>query len=267
MPWLHRQGCRRPDHSGGWKRLDDPRLWPYPVSVVSRYRARSWAAYQSAATTEEVVRMLAGLGRAIAGYHAIDVATLPELIAGPPPASPDPFEAQLRHLGDHIVGCAGPDGPAVRPPGPGYRLDMAANAKKDRIGPDDLGIDPAKGTDTQLFKWLVACLLFGRRISQEIAARAFAELDKDGVLKPQKLADADWQHLVDLLGAGGYKRYDESTADELIELGRTVQERYNGRLSRMLDGADSAKAVRDRVQEFKGIGPTAAGIFVRELDL
>ncbi len=85
------------------ERLDDPRLWPYPVSVVSRYRARSWAAYQWAATTEEVARMLAGLGRVIAGYHAIDVATLPEPIAGPPPASPDPFEAQLRHLADHIV--------------------------------------------------------------------------------------------------------------------------------------------------------------------
>jgi endonuclease III len=144
---------------------------------------------------------------------------------------------------------------------------MAGTQKKDRIGPHDLGVDPAKGTDTQLFKWLVACELFGRRISQDIAARAYRELDKDGLLTPQKLAEADWQHLVDLLGAGGYKRYDESTASELIQLGRDVGDKYQGRLSRMLDGADSAKVVRDRVQEFKGIGPTAADIFVRELDL
>jgi endonuclease III len=144
---------------------------------------------------------------------------------------------------------------------------MAGTQKKDRIGPDELGIDPADGTDAQLFKWLVACELFGRRISQEIAARAFAELDRAGLLTPQKLAEADWQRLVDLLGAGGYKRYDESTAGELIQLGRDVLEKYQGKLGRMLDDAGTATVVRDRVQEFKGIGPTAARIFVRELDL
>jgi endonuclease III-like uncharacterized protein len=146
-----------------------------------------------------------------------------------------------------------------------------ARAKKDRIGPADLGIDPGRGTDSQLFKWLVACDLFGRRISQDIAAAAFKELDKAGLLSPKKLAEADWQQLVDLLGAGGYKRYDESTARELIQLGNDAMQNYHGRLSRITDGQDgksAAKAeIKSRVQEFKGIGPTAADIFVRELQL
>lgn len=147
---------------------------------------------------------------------------------------------------------------------------MAAT-QKDRIGPDDLGVDPRKGTDTQLFKWLVACDLFGRRISQDIAAAAFKELDKARLLDPKKLAAADWQRLVDLLGAGGYKRYDESTASELIKLGQDALDRYDGRLSKIIAGDDGEPAgkaeVKKRVQGFKGIGPTAADIFVRELNL
>ncbi|QGN34845.1 DNA methylase [Microlunatus sp. Gsoil 973] len=148
---------------------------------------------------------------------------------------------------------------------------MAATTRKDRIGPDDLGLDLSKGTDTQLFRWLVACDLFGRRISQDIAAAAFKELDKARLLNPKKLADADWQQLVDLLGAGGYKRYDESTASELIRLGQDAQDRYGGRLTKITRGDDGRTVdktvIKKRVQEFKGIGPTAAAIFVRELHL
>lgn len=146
---------------------------------------------------------------------------------------------------------------------------MADSKQKARTGPDDLGIDLSDRKDSEVFKWLVACRLFGRRISQEIAADSFRELDRAGLLTPKKLADADWQRLVDLLIAGGYKRYDESTASELIKLGQDVQQHYDGRLSRILDSdsdkGPTKKAVKERVQEFKGLGPTAADIFVREL--
>lgn len=135
---------------------------------------------------------------------------------------------------------------------------------KNRTGAADLGIDLSDRSDAELFRWLVACLLFGARIRQEIAADAFRALDGDGVLTPPKLAAADWQHLVDLLGQGGYRRYDESKARELQQLGRDVEERYDGHLSRLADGASTKKAVKERLQEFTGIGPTAADIFLRE---
>ncbi len=141
---------------------------------------------------------------------------------------------------------------------------MAAHTKK-RLGPTDLGLDLGRGTDAPAFRWLVACLLFGARISQDIAARAYRELDELGVLTPTRLAGADWQTLVDALGRGGYRRYDESTARELIALGRQVLDDYGGHLTRLRRAADSRDELAREVQRFKGIGPTAADIFVREL--
>lgn len=138
-------------------------------------------------------------------------------------------------------------------------------SSKDRIGAKDLGIDLSKPTDGQLFKWLVACLLFGTRISQEIAAAAYQALDDDRVLTPKRLANADWQHLVDLLGRGRYRRYDESKARELIALGHDVEERYGGRLSRLAKDADSTAEIKRRLGEFTGIGPTATRIFLRDV--
>ncbi len=140
--------------------------------------------------------------------------------------------------------------------------------KKDRTDAADLGLDLSgqhgKGDDATLFKWLVACLLFGARINQDRAAAAFAELDADGVLTPEKLAGATTHHLVSLLDAGGYARYDDSKAAELKQLGHDVQERYDGKLSSLPEGAGSKKEVAERLQQFKGIGPVAADIFLRD---
>ncbi|HEY3737018.1 MAG TPA: hypothetical protein VGL26_06210 [Jatrophihabitans sp.] len=136
---------------------------------------------------------------------------------------------------------------------------------KKHLGPTDLGLDLGKGTDAPTFRWLIACELFGARISQDVAARAYQELDKIGVLTPGKLAGADWQALVDALGRGGYRRYDESTARELITVGKQVRDDYGGHLSRLRREAKSRRSLAEKVQQFKGIGPTAASIFVREL--
>lgn len=139
--------------------------------------------------------------------------------------------------------------------------------KKDRTDAADLGLhlgSRGRGDDGVLFRWLVACLLFGARISQERAAAAFAELDGDGVLTPDELADASTAHLVGLLDAARYTRFDDSKAAELVQLAHDVQDRYDGRLSRLPDGAGSEKEVAERLQQFKGIGPVAAEIFLRD---
>lgn len=133
-----------------------------------------------------------------------------------------------------------------------------------RIGARDLGIDLSRNTDSQTFKWLVACLLFGARIKQEIAAATYRELEHEGVLTPHRLANANWQHLVNLLGEGGYKRYDESTARELIKLGKDVENRYHGSLAKVWADKPGRAEVSRRLQEFTGIGPTAADIFMRD---
>ena len=138
-------------------------------------------------------------------------------------------------------------------------------AAKDRVGPHDLGIDLSAGADAEVFKWLIACQLFGARIKQEIAAETFRVLDRDGVVTPRKLADAGWQHLVDLLGEGGYRRYDESTARALIANGKLVVDTYQGKLSQLPEGVRTKKEIAARLQEFEGVGPKAAEIFLREM--
>jgi hypothetical protein len=49
---------------------------------------------------------------------------------------------------------------------------MATTKAKARIGPADLGIDLTNPTDAAVFRWLVACQLFGARISKGIGPTA-----------------------------------------------------------------------------------------------
>ena len=137
--------------------------------------------------------------------------------------------------------------------------------KKARIRARDLGIDLGTGSGKAAFKWLIACQLFGERISQEIAAKTFRELDQAGYTTPKKLANADWQSVVDALGRGGYRRYDESTARELISIGKRLMKDYDGSMKKWRRGAESPAALSKKVQEFQGVGPKAAEIFLREL--
>lgn len=84
------------------QQIVDDEFWPHPVTVVSRYNARSWATYEKTADLPAVQDMLAGLGRIIAGYHAIPLSEVPGLICRPTPRSLDPFEAELRHFLDYL---------------------------------------------------------------------------------------------------------------------------------------------------------------------
>jgi 3-methyladenine DNA glycosylase/8-oxoguanine DNA glycosylase len=140
------------------------------------------------------------------------------------------------------------------------------NTDKERTSPQDLNIDLSGQHEDEVFKWFLACLLFARPISQEIAAKTFRILDGHGFSTPKQLAEADWQELVDLLGEGGYRRYDESTARELIDFGKRMLELYDGDILRIRDEARDDLDVHKRLQEFTGIGPTAVQIFLRELD-
>jgi endonuclease III len=130
----------------------------------------------------------------------------------------------------------------------------------------ELGIDLQSGQDRELFKWLVACLLFGRPIQQQVAAKAFHELENANLLTPEKLQEAGWQRLVDVLGQGHYVRYDESTATRLLEASKLLQEKYGGSVQRLLQAAENKKDLQKRLMEFKGIGQKASSIFIRDIE-
>lgn len=117
-----------------------------------------------------------------------------------------------------------------------------------------------------VFQLLVLAELLSARISAEIALAAARELNRSGYNTPRRVADAEWQELVDALGRGHYKRYDESTATRLGENARLILEKYHGDLRRLADEAGrDPKRLAELLQQFNGIGPVGADIFLREI--
>jgi hypothetical protein len=116
-----------------------------------------------------------------------------------------------------------------------------------------------------LWRLLVLSLLLSARISSDIAVAAARELSKAGYRTPKAMREATWQDRVDALGRGHYRRYDERTSTMLGECADFAIERYSGDLRRLRAEASGPGDVGSLLQEFKGIGPTGAAIFCREV--
>ena len=54
----------------------------------------------------------------------------------------------------------------------------------------DLGIDLPSFREVELFKWFLACLLFGKPIQQGVARRTYFEFVKEGLLTPKVASPA-----------------------------------------------------------------------------
>jgi len=129
----------------------------------------------------------------------------------------------------------------------------------------DLGIRVRADDEQGLFKWLLASFLFGKRISQKVAAATWRVLvEVHGRDTPRKLCQCTHVQLVRMLGEGGYARYDESTAERLSLLCRMLIEQYQGRVLGIFEAAWNREDFERRLRQFKGIGPVTVGIFMRE---
>ncbi|MFF9105417.1 endonuclease [Streptomyces rubrogriseus] len=125
-----------------------------------------------------------------------------------------------------------------------------------------------KDTPQPLYRLLVLAHLLSARISASIAVAAARALSEAGLRDPRSMAGATWQQRVDALGRGGYRRYDERTATQLGEAAELLTERWGGDLRRLRDEADGdVSELRRLLQEFPGMGPTGADIFLREAQL
>jgi len=131
------------------------------------------------------------------------------------------------------------------------------------ITAEDLGLTVEK-KERSLFKWFLASYLFGKRIQQNVARQTWEVFLKHGVDTPQKIANRSWQQLVDLLGEGHYRRYDESTARNMLEMAHSLIRDYHGNLLNMYDECHDEKEFMKRLQRLKGVGPKTAEIFMRE---
>ena len=127
-----------------------------------------------------------------------------------------------------------------------------------------LGINLDSKKESEIFKWFLASMLFGKRIGEGIAINTYKTFVKYKVLTPRKILDSGWDKLVKILDEGGYVRYDFSTADKLLDVCKDLLGRY-GSLINLYKKAKDAKDLEKKLLEFKGIGPVTVNIFLREL--
>ena len=127
-----------------------------------------------------------------------------------------------------------------------------------------LRIDLASKNEEELFKWFLACLLFGKPIQTAIAERAYQELVAARLTSPNAVLRAGWDKLVGRLDRAHYVRYDFSTATKLLEVCQELKRRY-GTLTNLLAQARTAPELSRTLQEFKYIGPVTTRIFLRDI--
>src|SRR3990170_5508265 len=89
-----------------------------------------------------------------------------------------------------------------------------------------LGINLESKTEKELFKWLLACLLFGRPIGQSVAARTFREFVASRLTSPRSIKRAGWDKLVEVLDRGHYVRFDYSTATKILAVCEELKSSY-----------------------------------------
>ncbi len=123
-----------------------------------------------------------------------------------------------------------------------------------------------RDTPQPLYRLLVLAHLLSARIKGSIAVASARALHEAGLRDPRRMAGAGRQERVDALGRGGYRRYDERTATQLGDAARLLNERWGGDLRRLRAEADGdVGELRRLLQEFPGIGPAGADIFLREV--
>ncbi|SFF09689.1 hypothetical protein [Nitrosomonas sp. Nm166] len=118
----------------------------------------------------------------------------------------------------------------------------------------------------EIYKWLLAAILYGARISENIATRTWQVFEHEAVLTPESIIRTGWDGLVALLDQGSYTRYDYKTATKLLAVSQTLLDRYAGNLNCLHAAARDSDDLAQRVMSLgKGIGPVTAQIFLREL--
>lgn len=129
-----------------------------------------------------------------------------------------------------------------------------------------LGINLLSRKSDEIFKWFLASVLFGARISESIARKTYKEFEKRKVVSPRKIMDTGWDRLVRILDAGGYVRYDFKTATKLLEITGNLVREYEGDLNALHSKAEDAQHLEKRLINLgKGIGQVTVAIFLREL--
>lgn len=139
----------------------------------------------------------------------------------------------------------------------------------DRFGKrfsEELGITLESSDRDEVFKWFIASILFGARISEKIAAKTYHKFMENGLQTPESIVRAGWDRLVEVLDSGGYARYDFKTATKMLEVMKNLEDQYKGDLNLLHAAASDSRDLEVKIKQLgKGIGDVTASIFLREL--
>lgn len=114
------------------------------------------------------------------------------------------------------------------------------------------------------FPWFLLSIFLAARISEKIAKRTFELFIKYDLLTPEKIVDAGWDSIVEILDEGGYTRYDFKTATKIINISKAIIKR--GGFKKILSESKNNDELIKNIKELgSGIGPVTLGIFLREL--
>jgi hypothetical protein len=130
----------------------------------------------------------------------------------------------------------------------------------------ELGIDLSTGHAREIFKWFLASVLFGARISEAIVTKTFLGFVARDVVSPKAILDTGWDGLVAILDEGGYVRYDFKTATKLLDMCKALTENYRADLTNLESTATDPRDLEKRLKSLaRGIGDVTVNIFLREM--
>lgn len=129
----------------------------------------------------------------------------------------------------------------------------------------DFGLDIMNGDD-DLFRWFLLTFLLGKPIQSSVAVRTwnlFIEQNRD---IPWAILEMKDRQLVRLLHSGGYTRYQHVMTTALKTCMKQLVDSYDGSLVLLIDSCADENELSKRLQEFYGVGPKTAEIFMRETE-
>lgn len=147
----------------------------------------------------------------------------------------------------------------------GSEVDIK-DLRKSLLYSEELAIELKKKDDQEIFKWFLASLLFGGRITETIAKNTYRAFAKYRLLDPRKIIRAGWEFLVDpIMREGGYVRYDGRKSTQILTDCDKLVTEYEGSLTKLHDLAKDERDLEQRLLDFYGVGNVTANIFLREL--
>jgi len=131
-----------------------------------------------------------------------------------------------------------------------------------------LEIDLRSRRSEEIVKWFLAAILYSKPIRETAATRTYRCFAERRVVSTDAIIRTGWNGLVAILDAGGYTRYDFSTADKLLEVFGNLKKHYRGDLNQLHQDAKDSRDLEGRLKGLgKGIGDTTVSIFLRDMRL